>query len=390
MKSKYIKIFFVLSIILFTLFQPISSAGEVYTSETYGHYENPINGKIEDPGNNPGIGEGMVSNVVNGLSLIEKDDNGKLYATVRYRLRSKIKNIKMWIYNSKTRSFSQVRVSEVKSGGDTGDFRFEIPSTETLIRSSFYVEPMGRDVIFFVSFGKIQGGSGDFKVFVKTSQPVFKTDVSNNRSVLNDSNLGKAQNRGRTVYQFNNENKNKNNTAISKDDNKSTTKSNSNGLGNNLNHKSEKDECKTSKSTRGYTHGLLTNKDYKDTKEASKKEEVIKEDGEITRYVKLFVVIVLAIIFSAFILGAILICIFYKFIKNNNLKKEEALFNGNSSNRNNDSCVVDRCLPINDENSVSNSISNKYRKSDTKIVGNDKKDNIWKKHPGFMEDDGNE
>lgn len=390
MKSKYIKIFFVLSIILFTSFQSISSAGEVYTSETYGHYENPINGKIEDPGNNPGIGEGMVSNVVNGLSLIEKDDNGKLYATVRYRLRSKIKNVKMWVYNSKTRSFSQVRVSEVKSGGDTGDFRFEIPSTETLIRSSFYVEPMGRDVIFFVSFGKIQGGSGDFKVFVKTSQPVSKTDVSNNRSVSNDSNIGKAQNGGRTVYQSNNENKNKNNTAISKDDNKSTTKSNSNGLGNNLNHKSEKDECKASKSTRGYTHGLLTNKDYKDTKEASKKEEEVKEDGEITRYVKLFVVIVLAIIFSAFILGAILICIFYKFIKNNNLKKEEALFNGKSSNRNNDSCVVDRCLLINDENSVSSSISNKSRKSDTKIVGDDKKDNIWKKHPGFMEDDGNE
>lgn len=89
MKNKFLKLIFIVVMFLsFISLQDINQkvfAGEVYTSETIGHYKNPFDGSIEDPGNNPGIGEGMVSNVVSGLSLIEKDDDGKLYATLRYR-----------------------------------------------------------------------------------------------------------------------------------------------------------------------------------------------------------------------------------------------------------------------------------------------------------------
>src|SRR3712207_9401463 len=79
-------------VIIIGVFKVNVRAGEVYTAAARGYYHHPVTKVVEDPGNNPGIGEGMVNNVVYGVALIEKDDNGKLYATVRYNLRDNIKD----------------------------------------------------------------------------------------------------------------------------------------------------------------------------------------------------------------------------------------------------------------------------------------------------------
>ena len=151
--------------LIFSFTSPVY-AGEVYTASTTGYYSHPVTGEIEDAGNNPGIGQGMVDNVVNGFSLIEKDDDGRLYATVRYSLRDNIENVRVWVQNRGDASFTQVQVEETKHEGGKGDFRFEIPSTDCVIKSSFFVGPMGRDVIFFMDFASLEEGNTEKKVRV--------------------------------------------------------------------------------------------------------------------------------------------------------------------------------------------------------------------------------
>ena len=63
-------------VMVFIAFTTNAKAGEVYTAVARGYYDHPVTHVIEDPGNNPGIGEGMVNNVVYGVALIEKDDDG--------------------------------------------------------------------------------------------------------------------------------------------------------------------------------------------------------------------------------------------------------------------------------------------------------------------------
>ena len=115
MQSIYKKIFGKLSILAFILAiclhmsTGISFAGEVYTANAHGHYSHPVTGTIEDPGNNPGIGEGMVSNTVFGTALIEKDDDGKLYATVRYNLSDKFSKFIFNVQNKGDNGWTRIQ-----------------------------------------------------------------------------------------------------------------------------------------------------------------------------------------------------------------------------------------------------------------------------------------
>ena len=406
MKNKYFKILLVLSVMVLGIFQLPSYAAEVYTAESFGHYENPINGKIEDPGNNPGIGEGMVSNVVNGLALIEKDDNGKLYATLRYRLRNQVKNIRMWVYDKRSGQFVSVPVKEVKTEGDTGDFRFEIPSTDTTIKSSFFVEPMGRDVIFFVTFGNIQSGSGDFKVFVSTNKPAPSNQTQNTPQVENHSSNNNTVVTKKAETSPNKPTVNNTTTKVQGLTNKPTSI-------NKLKETKNEEECKTEKTDKGFDHGLLTNKDYND-KVSKKTENVDYEDGNLTSFLKIFLAMVLAIFFSTIVIGAIFIYLYYLCKKNTNKLLEEEL--DATGNRGKESVeYINRVLEnwnkiknpkkeetesINvlmarrrhemlmnneDPDAINPDLYNKINKKNNKA----KKD-IWSNHPGFMEDDSDE
>src|SRR5699024_5554094 len=44
-------------------------------------------------------------------------------------------------------------------------------SENAIIRCNMYVIPMGRDVIFYITVGNLQSGSGDFVTSVKVEQP---------------------------------------------------------------------------------------------------------------------------------------------------------------------------------------------------------------------------
>lgn len=409
MKNKFLKLIFIVVMFLsFISLQDINQkvfAGEVYTSETIGHYKNPFDGSIEDPGNNPGIGEGMVSNVVSGLSLIEKDDDGKLYATVRYRLRSNITNVKIWVKDKNSNKYIQVPVKEVNTGDDTGDYRFEIPSTGALIKSSFYVTPMGREVIFYVTFGGLQPGSGDFKVFVNTSTSVSDNTVPSDN---NNSNSERKNQSSEVQKKPENENKSLNtNKAVdtktstqnikSANENKTESDKGKYGHGEGVVDKNSETE-----KNRGFDHGLLTNKDFEDNKSNAIKKEY--KNGPVTNYFIVFLVVVLAIIFSVFVLGAIGVYVFYKYKKINNESLEDIIkgdeedkykyiiqcmndkssSTGNSSNlKKND---LDKTASKSETKSCDKLEKNEIYNSNKKVNEPKTKKTVWGSHPGLYND----
>ncbi len=130
------------------------------------HYVNPDTGASDD-GGDTSIGEGMCRNTVYAYSLYEKR-NGKHYLTLRLKMISFIKNIKIKVQSEKGSSTSYKEVSYKAVGENrdenTKDFRFELPSAEILICPEFFVGPMNRDVTFFISLD-MEGARADDGAF---------------------------------------------------------------------------------------------------------------------------------------------------------------------------------------------------------------------------------
>lgn len=125
------------------------------------YYSHPITGIIEDAGNNPEIGQGMTENVLHKQAFLEEVD-GAYYLTVRFNLASNIKNETFAVQVKGDSDFYSTQAEIVQTNGDTRDYRFEIPSKNVIIRSSFFVEPMGRDIIFYFDVDNFVEGNTDF------------------------------------------------------------------------------------------------------------------------------------------------------------------------------------------------------------------------------------
>lgn len=127
------------------------------------YYAHPVTGVIEDPGNNPGIGQGMTENVVNPQALVETTDDGRIFLSVRYSLANYIKNETFAVQNYGEDAFYSVPAEVTAQTEETRDYRFEIPSKNVVVRATFFVGPMGRDVIFYYTISDLVAGNTDFK-----------------------------------------------------------------------------------------------------------------------------------------------------------------------------------------------------------------------------------
>lgn len=153
---------FILSLII-----GISIVSNVYAytqeiAKTTPYYSHPVSGVIEDPGNNPGIGQGMTENVVSPQALVETTDDGRIFLTVRYNLANYIKNETFAVQNYGDQDFYSVSAEITGQTEETRDYRFEIPSKNVVVRTSLYVAPMGRDVIFYFTISDFVEGNTDF------------------------------------------------------------------------------------------------------------------------------------------------------------------------------------------------------------------------------------
>ena len=133
------------------------------------YYIHPVTGVIEDPGNNPGIGQGMTENVVSPQALVETTDDGRIFLSVRYNLANYIKNETFAVQNYGDNSFYSVPAEVTGKTAETRDYRFEIPSKNVIVRATFFVGPMGRDVIFYYTISDLVKGNTDFATLQNAS-----------------------------------------------------------------------------------------------------------------------------------------------------------------------------------------------------------------------------
>lgn len=155
--------------LIFTSLINVTYAYSQEIAKTTPYYSHPVTGVIEDPGNNPGIGQGMTENVVSPQALVETTDDGRMFLSVRYNLANYIKNETFAVQNYGDNSFYSVPAEVTGKTAETRDYRFEIPSKNVIVRATFFVGPMGRDVIFYYTISDLVKGNTDFATLQNAS-----------------------------------------------------------------------------------------------------------------------------------------------------------------------------------------------------------------------------
>lgn len=174
-----------------------AASGSIYTCKISSSYEHPVTGAIEDSGgsSSKATGQGMAESAVFTKGILEKTESGVSYLTFRMSLMD---------YTSK-HSFSVQKVGDSKwttaadaktatginDNGKTTDYRIKVPSENSVIRCSMYVEPMGRNVIFYFypsdyTAGNTAGMKAT-KVTAESTESTQSTESTTEESVLEDA-----------------------------------------------------------------------------------------------------------------------------------------------------------------------------------------------------------
>lgn len=188
-----------------TLFAFALDDGAYLVSRTTS-YANPETGKTVDGGTDIALGDSMCASIVDDNVLVEKVGN-QYYVTLGLGLMSNIKNVRIQI---QTASGSYRNVPITKTGSCQRDndtcnhYRFQMDDPSKLISPIFYVDPMGRDVQFFVklNMGSARKGTGNFVAeMVKSSsassqkgkaEAAAKTTASTPKTTVKSANTYKV------------------------------------------------------------------------------------------------------------------------------------------------------------------------------------------------------
>ena len=153
-------------------------------------YSDPETGKIDDPGNNAAIGQGMTERMCGSTGLLEVDASGTMYLTVRYYLSQFIRDVTFeerlgGSYTS--RGFQEMQTkapidgaSDISDKYGYTDYRIPIQSIDSVFRGNAYIEAMGRSVVFFFTVSNPVSGSGDFVNNAQNSGGAGQTQIREN------------------------------------------------------------------------------------------------------------------------------------------------------------------------------------------------------------------
>lgn len=155
-----------------------------YTVGRTTSYANPETNKTVDGGTNIALGDSMADSIVEDSVLVEQSQ-GKTYVTLGIGLMSNVNNVRMQIKGNdgNYRNVELTQTGTCERDGDTcNHYRFEVDSAENYISPILFVEPMGRDVQFFIKLdmASAKKGNGNFvSEMIKTEdeQPVKEESV---------------------------------------------------------------------------------------------------------------------------------------------------------------------------------------------------------------------
>ena len=198
----------------------------VYTTTVVTHYRHPQTGIIEDSGGESKyeIGQGMTEGATSKKGLIEVDESGQMYGTIRLILMDAMSNVSFEVDGS------PVNDQITKENGKEVDFRIPINSENSVVRCAAHVDPMGRDVIYYITFSGLTAGSDDFNPQIDLSAAntnTQKANISQEATTTNEPKDSKVT-KEETKHEKKDKAKDEKNQKSSKD--KKLTKSKDKGL----------------------------------------------------------------------------------------------------------------------------------------------------------------
>ncbi len=154
-----------------------AASGTVYTCTINRCYKHPVTGVIEDSGGEAAYatGQGMVEGCVYPTGILEVTDSGEYYLTIRMSLMDYTSGHSFWVQTTGSSDWSSPALGQTGSGSDnngaTADITIQVPSENCVVRGSMYVEPMGRDVIFYLYPSDFtEGNTTDMTATIVTAQ----------------------------------------------------------------------------------------------------------------------------------------------------------------------------------------------------------------------------
>ena len=134
-----------------------AASGTVYSCAINRCYAHPVTGVIEDSGGESSYatGQGMVEGCVYSNGILEVTDDGAYYLTIRMSLMDYTSGHSFQVQNVGDSGWSTPSEIGITGNGSdsndiTADVCMRVPSENCVVRGSMYVEPMGRDVIFYL------------------------------------------------------------------------------------------------------------------------------------------------------------------------------------------------------------------------------------------------
>lgn len=150
----------------------------VSTATANASYEHPNTGVIEDAGgsSSAALGQSMAEGVVGPRALVEVDAAGETYVTLRLGMADQVGDVSFSYDADGTGSSYEETAAEV-TGEDadenTADYRFAVADSESVIRCSLFVTPMGRSVVFFVTLSDAtEGNAAGFAARTAPGEPL--------------------------------------------------------------------------------------------------------------------------------------------------------------------------------------------------------------------------
>ena len=176
-----------------------AASGSVYRCTINRCYAHPVTGVIEDSGGESSYatGQGMVEGCVYGNGILEVTDDGAYYLTIRMSLMDYTSGHGFQVQSVGDSGWSTpseigITGNGSDSNGTTADVCMRVPSENCVVRGSMYVEPMGRNVIFYLYPSDYSEGNNT------DMNATMVTESSNGTSVESSDNSGSVDNSGST------------------------------------------------------------------------------------------------------------------------------------------------------------------------------------------------
>jgi len=157
MRSYRLILIVMLGMLMGALVAPAGIAGAVTEQalQAVPSYVNPLSGLIEDAGNNPGLGQGMVENLIlKTPTTLLVDAEGSTFITFRAGLVTESQDFALELLNADgtVKEALPYNIVAEQPTENTRDIQVQVPGIDAVLRVSLVSIPMGREVVGFISF----------------------------------------------------------------------------------------------------------------------------------------------------------------------------------------------------------------------------------------------